>query len=368
MEKYITNIKDLVIQFMTNGKEMEAKAKEGDFVSCFQMGMVHLLGIKASIDLKKASEFFSNQSLADDADAKRMLGFIAEFEGNYSLAFENYAKVAGDDSKQSYIETVIKERIYLQSLLKELDLPIVLNGEITTILTDYVRGGKFKIDASLKIATICDDQPSCILAAQSLCEINDYYSANMWLRNGNVPHDNPLYAFIQKNLEKNQNGFDLPMIMEVVDIEGNKILSDSKTISYTNTPKICNEISSSNKSLWIETTTQVIDTIKEEEERRKREEDEARKKKEREEAIRKEKEEEEKRKKRKERIKMLIIIGAIFVFWLFVGLVGAGESWGGDDFVTTVSLTLISYFIPKGIAFIWKIVTGNFDVVNHDNS
>ena len=70
MEKYITNIKDLVRQFMTNGKEMEAKAKEGDAASCFQMGMVHLLGIKASVDFKKASQYFSNQSLADDADAK----------------------------------------------------------------------------------------------------------------------------------------------------------------------------------------------------------------------------------------------------------------------------------------------------------
>lgn len=290
MDTYITNIKDLVIQFMTNGKEMEAKAKEGDFVSCFQMGMVHLLGIKASIDLKKASEFFSNQSLADDVEAKRMLGFIAEFDGNYSLAFENYANAAGNNTKLVYIEKVIKERNNLQSLLKELDLPIVLNGEITTILTDYVRGGKFKIDASLKIATICDDQPSCILAAQNLCEINDYYSANMWLRNGNVPHDNPLYAFIQKNLENNQNGFDLPVIMEIIDIEGNKILSDSKTIPYTNTKKICDEISSSNKSLWFETITQMIDTIKAEEACRKKEEEERRKIKE---ALRKKREEEE---------------------------------------------------------------------------
>lgn len=54
MEKYITSIKDLVIQVMTNGAEIKDKAEKGDAKSCFQMGMIHLLGINTPIDFKKS--------------------------------------------------------------------------------------------------------------------------------------------------------------------------------------------------------------------------------------------------------------------------------------------------------------------------
>lgn len=39
MEKYITNIKDLVILALTNGSEIKAKAESGDALSCFQIGV-----------------------------------------------------------------------------------------------------------------------------------------------------------------------------------------------------------------------------------------------------------------------------------------------------------------------------------------
>lgn len=39
MEKYITNIKDLVILALTNGSEIKAKAEGGGDLSCFFMGM-----------------------------------------------------------------------------------------------------------------------------------------------------------------------------------------------------------------------------------------------------------------------------------------------------------------------------------------
>ena len=95
MDNNVTNIKDLVIQALTNGSEIKVKAESGDALSCFQMGMIHLLGINTPIDFKKASQYLGSQSLSDDPDANRLLGFIAECEGNYSLAFKNYVKASG---------------------------------------------------------------------------------------------------------------------------------------------------------------------------------------------------------------------------------------------------------------------------------
>ena len=106
MEKYVTSIKELVTHALTNGSEIKAKAESGDALACFQMGMIHLLGIDTPIDFKKASEHLGNQSLADDPDANRLLGFIAECDGNYSLAFKNYANATGatgSNAKKPYI-------------------------------------------------------------------------------------------------------------------------------------------------------------------------------------------------------------------------------------------------------------------------
>lgn len=36
MEKYVTNIKNLVIQTMTNGSEIKAKVESGDFYLAFR--------------------------------------------------------------------------------------------------------------------------------------------------------------------------------------------------------------------------------------------------------------------------------------------------------------------------------------------
>ena len=94
MEKYITSIKDLVILAMTNGAEIKAKAESGDALSCFQMGMIHMFGIDTPIDFKEASKYFAYQSLSDDPDAKMLLGFIFECEGDYSEAFKRYTNAA----------------------------------------------------------------------------------------------------------------------------------------------------------------------------------------------------------------------------------------------------------------------------------
>ena len=82
MEKFITSIKDLVYNYLTN------RIGDEDEVSIFQLGMVHLLGIGTPVDFKRASQFFGNSSLKDNSDANRMLGFIAECEGDFSSAFK----------------------------------------------------------------------------------------------------------------------------------------------------------------------------------------------------------------------------------------------------------------------------------------
>lgn len=92
MEKYISSIKDLVIQALTNGSEIKAKAENGGALSCFQMGRVHLLGINTSIDFKKATNFFDNQSLADNPVANRLIGFIEECESQFHQVFSSYFK------------------------------------------------------------------------------------------------------------------------------------------------------------------------------------------------------------------------------------------------------------------------------------
>ena len=368
MEKYITNIKDLVIQFMTNGKEMEAKAKEGDAASCFQMGMVHLLGIKASVDFKKASQYFSNQSLADDAN------------------------VAGGNSKESYIETVIKERGNLQSFLKKLDLPTELNKEVSTILVDYVRGGKSKSDAIFKIATICDDQPSAILVAQYLCEVEQYKLAKRWLQNGNVPISNSLYATIEKKETDQEKELYQTKVLEVIEIEGNVLMDNSDIIpSFVNIDNKCNEVGTLCKQEFSNTTLKMIDAIKkqkeeeearikkqqeeeearrkkqeaEEEARRKREE-EARRRKEEEEARRRKEEEEEARKKKEEkerlekkRRKYNLIMLCIYVGFLIVVQIGMYSEEAASDglmfyMMRCLFVSLMLTFIPYVV--VWWII------------
>ena len=110
MAKYVTSIKELVVQAMTNLSKIKKSAEKGDPKACFQMGMLHLLGIDTPIDFTKAAQYFGDQSLTGDPDTSRLLGFIAEYKGRYSSAFHNFAKASGNDYQQSYIDNVIKER------------------------------------------------------------------------------------------------------------------------------------------------------------------------------------------------------------------------------------------------------------------
>ena len=141
--------------------------------------MIHLLGINTPVDFKKASQFFSNQSLSDNQDAIRLLGFIAECEGNYSLAFQKYAQAEGSE-KDSYFDKVIKGRNHIQDYLRKLDLPRSLNKELSSILNDNSKDKTSKTGASVKIAVICNDEQSCLEAAKNLYDAKDFISAIQW--------------------------------------------------------------------------------------------------------------------------------------------------------------------------------------------
>lgn len=241
MDKYVTNIKDLVIQALTNGSEIKAKAESGDALSCFQMGMIHLLGIDTPIDFKKAGKYLGTQSLSDNPDANRLLGFIDECDGNYSQAFKNYAKAG--KANRPYINKVSEERIHLQGYFKKLELPsTVQNKIITNVLNEYIKGGDAKVEASIKIAMICEDEKSCLDAAQSLYDNGDYFSAMRWLQNSNISENNNLYTSVKKKITDSKSAQNLPNTLEVIEIDGNSFLANfDATPSYVGIKDLCDE-------------------------------------------------------------------------------------------------------------------------------
>ena len=48
MEKYVTNIKVLVIQALTNGSKIKAIAANGDALSCLQIGKTPILALSVN--------------------------------------------------------------------------------------------------------------------------------------------------------------------------------------------------------------------------------------------------------------------------------------------------------------------------------
>ena len=261
MDKYITTIKDLVIQTITNGSEIRAKAEGGDTLFCFQMGMIHLLGINTSVDFKKANQYFGSQSLADDPDAIRLLGFIAECEGNYSLAFHNYAQTEGNE-KDSYLDKVIKGRNHIQDYLRKLDLPIALNKEISSILSNSSKDKSSRKDASIKIAALCEDESTCLEAATCLYDTKDYISAIQWLKKGNIGPDNSMYVAINEMFEKSKSDLLSSKTLQVIDLKNSSLLSKEDPMRFlANVKKSCDDASLRCSKEWKERAKAYVDTI-----------------------------------------------------------------------------------------------------------
>ena len=327
MAKYISSIRDLMIQ-VHDISDIKAKAEGDAPEACFQMGMIHLLGIKTPIDFKKASSFLENQSLADEADANRLLGFIAECEGDYALAFKKYSKAVGGKSKLPYLNKVFEERNNLQGFFKKLALPsTVLNKEITSILNDYIKGGESKAEAGYKLSAICNDESIVI---------NDEQSAQ-------------------------NESFELPDVLEIIEIEGNSLIDVSRLPTpITEIMHNCDSSAAACKKKWMEDVPKLIAQIgkrlEEEEKARIKEEEEAarQRKQEEENARRKElqeqekqmllQEEDEQRMKKKKRRKIFFIYAPL-AFLLFGLIIRPSKPSGPDE-------SAVANALANGIAMV----------------
>ena len=355
MEKYVTSLKELIAQSSKNFSEMNDGAKKNDSKSCFQMGMVYLLGINTAIDFKKAGHYFANQSLSVDPDAHRMLGLISELEGDYSLAFKNYAIAAGgavDGTDNTYIEKVLQERKKLRDLLNKWKLPVrVLNNAITTVLDDYKKGGTLRESSSIKIAAICQDTPSCVDAVKILCDSGDYSGAMQWLQYGNVGVENQIFQMTEGKLREMRTSMDLSNVLQIIELDGNSLLSGIDIASvFAPAKKALNEISTRCSRLWRKEVVPKIETIK--------------KKWEKEEKVRIQKEEDEKRhalnqaeaarlaeiESKKKKKRMIIYAIVIFVVFLMGYFNKENDSSGGlTGGIGAVIGIIIWYYLIKWI-------------------
>lgn len=342
MDKYITSLKDLIAE--TNSFKLNESAKNGDPKACFQMGMVYLLGISTAIDFKKAKLQFSSQSLLNDHDAQRMLGFLSELDGDYSAAFMYYAKAAGgvvDGSDDSYIENVKQERETLRGWLNKWNFPVrVLNNAITTILEDYAKGGEKKEKACIEIAAICQDAVSCITVARILMGSGDYSNALKWLQYGAVEKNNPMYQMIQSKLNETSNLINLSNVLEVIEIDGCSLLSSIDIAGiFASARNTLNEKSVRCSELWRKEVMPKIEIIKrkwkEEEKKRIQEEEED--------------ELEEKIRKKKRRDKIIDIV--LSILFLPYALICVFED--GDFFVKFFALM---FFALPFLAVRWIVI------------
>lgn len=355
MEKYITSLKDLIAETFRNSFKLNESAKNGDSKACFQMGMVYLLGINTAIDFKKAKLQFSSQSLLNDHDAQRMLGFLSELDGDYSAAFMYYAKAAGgvvDGSDDSYIENVKQERETLRGWLNKWNFPVrVLNNAITTILEDYAKGGEKKEKACIEIAAICQDAVSCITVARILMGFGDYSDAMQWLQYGAVEKNNPMYQMIQSKIYENSRFINLSNVLEIIEIDGCSLLSNIDiAANFAPARNALNGISVRCSKLWRKEVMPKIESIKsiwkkEEKNRIKKEEEDRQRALKQAELL----ELEEKIRKKKRRDKIInIILSILFLPYVWIGVSA------NMDFVSTF-LGLMLFALPF-LAVRWIVI------------
>lgn len=355
MDKYITSLKDLIAETFRNSFKLNESAKKGDSKACFQMGMVYLLGINTAIDFKKAKLQFSSQSLLNDHDAQRMLGFLSELDGDYSAAFMYYAKAAGgvvDGSDDSYIENVKQERETLRGWLNKWNFPVrVLNNAITTILEDYAKGGEKKEKACIEIEAICQDAVSCITVARILMGSGDYSDAMQWLQYGAVEKNNPMYQMIQSKIYENSRFINLSNVLEIIEIDGCSLLSNIDiAANFAPARNALNGISVRCSKLWRKEVMPKIESIKsiwkkEEKNRIKKEEEDRQRALKQAELL----ELEEKIRKKKRRDKIInIILSILFLPYVWIGVSA------NMDFVSTF-LVLMLFALPF-LAVRWIVI------------
>lgn len=267
MEKYITSIENLVIQAMTNGEDMRNKAEKGESKSCFQMGMRYLVGANVTIDFNKSRYYFENHTLADNPEALLLLGLMSEYEGDFARAFHYYA-TAKSNEFDSYIENIVCGRESLQKYLKELSLPILLNEEITILFKDYKKNKASKLKTVQMIATICEDELSCLEAAKNSFLDGNYYTSICWLKKSKTSDDNELYIALQEKITKAKTDLLKSKKKQMIEVNNNSLLGeDCFNASFlTQFCKTCNKVSKDCKNEWIRQVDALCDTIIKEQE------------------------------------------------------------------------------------------------------
>ena len=332
MEKSVTNIRDLVVSAMTIGPTIERKAEGGDPESCFQMGMIYLLGVEKPASFRMAASFFSRKSLESNSYALRILGFLNECDGKFALAFQHYAKafeLENENASDTYLQKVAHERKLLHEYFNKLVLPkSVINEEISKLLDNYKKGKSYKKESCSKLASLCADEFTCLEAAEASYETKDYFTAKMWLNKGGVDSSNPLYGLIEKQMKDSRKKLLDAVSFQTIDvIEDSLIPVFNPDLIYADLKKVCDDIASDSQRKWQEKGKATVAPI-------------VKKQKDEEHQLQLQEQEEEE--KRKERRKQYIIAGSIFVFWFFVGI-GASNSWGFSDLLTSLFLSLITY-------------------------
>lgn len=351
MEKYVTNIRDLVISAMTIGDTIERKAEGGDPEACFQMGMIHLLGIEKPVSFRMAIAFFGKKSLSANSYALRLLGFLNECDRNYSSAFQNYAKaydLDNADSKDTYIDKVITERKILHDYLNKMSLPkSVMNDEISKLLDGYKKSKTQRVESCSLIANLCNDEPTCIEAAGIAFQTGNLVAARMWLDKGNVDSSNLLYEEIEKKLAASKKTITQETVFKVIDLNGNSLVPEiDPNNTFDVSKKNCDKIASESQKNWQNKVKPTIEPIIKK-----------RKKEEHEEWLTQQVEEEKRAKKKKLFIKHSIICIVLFVF----GILFNKEMGAASKFISGISCIILGYLVYLLIWFIKKQKNGEID-------
>lgn len=327
MGKYINSIKELVANAIYDSESLNAAVSQKDAKACFQMGMICLLGVISDVDFSKAKQYLGDSSLAMSDDALRLLGFIAECEGNIGDAFNSYVKAFDSDGKNTnvqYFDKVIKQREILSKEFDSLNLKgVELNNNITRLLDFYKKRKLTKTDIFVLLAMVQKDETSCLDAANYLLEEGNAYSAKRWFEKSGVGNSNPLYSKIENKINESKLRLNLPAVPQVIELESTNLanITENALIS-TLYDSVSEDMGSYYTSLWKDVASQKVTLVKKnldaEEKEKKKEQARLRMKKEEENALLRQQQEENSKLAKQNRTKRNIDIFLAVIFSPFV--------------------------------------------------
>lgn len=342
MGKYINSIKELVAKAVYDSENLKTAASQNEANACFQIGMACLFGAVSDVDFPKAKQYLGDSSLAKSDEALRLLGFIAECEGNIGDAFSSYVKAFDSDGKKTnveYFDKVIKQRDILSKEFDSLSIKgVEWNNNITRLLDSYKKHKLTKADMFVLLAMVQKDEASCLEAANSLLEKGEAYAAKRWFERSGAGNKHPLFSKIENKINETRLRLNLSVVPEVIELESNNLTrSTENTFISTFYDSISENMGSYYTSLWKDVASQTVALVKkeldaEEEERikkqkaeeaariKKQQEEEARRREQmlkEQEELRKQQEEEKKRRRKKIKLALPFVI---FVVAMLINL------------------------------------------------